>query len=183
MVATVHWSTMDRMHRRFELVPAGLSQKLCWSLHWLHSTKSCCCTLGSLWHFIKRSFLLLSFLVMTSPNVCSASSLKLSDSQVRFNLRCNWNPFSQWPSVVCFLRDRLRYANCDRLRRSVLHCDPGVGLLLPVLLLHCWGPVGQLQELLEHRCMCAQVCLNLQSSNPARLTSAKTVEELHLTLF
>lgn len=47
---------MGRMHRRFEHVPAGLSQKLCWSLHWLHSTKSCCCTLGSLWHFIKQSF-------------------------------------------------------------------------------------------------------------------------------
>lgn len=89
--AAVHWSTKGRMHRHFEPMPAGLSQKLCWSLHWLHSTKSWCCTPGSLWHFIKQSFLSLAVLVLTSQSVCRASRPKLYDRGVQPKLRCCWN--------------------------------------------------------------------------------------------
>lgn len=34
-----------------------------------------------------------------------------------------------------------------------VHRHPGVGLLLPLLLLQCWGSLGQLQQHLEHRYM------------------------------
>lgn len=82
------------MHRRFESMPAGLSRRLCWSLHWLHSTKSWCRTLGSLWHFIKQSFLSLSFPVLTSSNSCRASRPKLYDRGARLELRRCWNPLT-----------------------------------------------------------------------------------------
>lgn len=80
------------MHRHFEPMPAGLSQRLCWSLHWLHSTKSCCGTLGSPWHFIKPSFWSLSVRVLTSGIMGGAGRPKLDERGVQLKLRCCWNP-------------------------------------------------------------------------------------------
>ena len=48
-------------------------------------------------------------------------------------------------------RHRLRNAGGDRLRRGLLHRDPGLGLLLPVLLLQQRGALGVLPQRLEHR--------------------------------
>lgn len=39
-----------------------------------------------------------------------------------------------------------------------------MGLLLPVLVLQRWGPMGQLQELLEHRCLCTQTFMSAQQA-------------------
>lgn len=48
-------------------------------------------------------------------------------------------------------RYRPRHSGDSRLYGDILHCHPGLGISLPVLLLpHC-SPLGQLQQHLEHR--------------------------------
>lgn len=55
------------------------------------------------------------------------------------------------PDFIFDERYRLRHSGDSRLFADVLHCHPGLGIFLPVLLLpHC-SPLDHLQQHLEHR--------------------------------